>query len=189
MDLLDSKLLSKPKRFSGKATDWGDFKFGFESWFGALAADLGNILDTASSHNAEVIELTDLNQQKWNRQLYSILATLLDGEALSLVKRVKNKSGLEVWRQLVQKYEEKNKPTKSLAWLPKLLSCQFSAGSNQDWKVSWMMWEQEISEYEKQLEKVFHEDLKMSVLLTKEHQQELENICNYIQELMTLMRR
>ncbi len=79
-ELVDTRLLSKPKTFSGKQ----------DEWVGALDGDILKDIDAVgATAEADALNVRLIpNGQERSRKLDDILALLLDDQALQLIKPV-----------------------------------------------------------------------------------------------------
>ena len=95
--LLDTKGISKPPRFSGKAEDWAQWIFRAES-FGALLG-WGNYMTIAATQ-ADRVTNDNLSEAalQASRELYHFLVQTVDGRCLSLLRLIDRGCGFEAWR-------------------------------------------------------------------------------------------
>ncbi len=85
-EIVDIRLLSKPKNFSGKHDEWAAWAFKIKTYLGAPDGVLLKAIDAAE---ADVLcaRLTPEVQER-NRKLYYVLMLLLDDQALKDVMPV-----------------------------------------------------------------------------------------------------
>ena len=106
--LIDTRMLTKPKPFSGKDEDWASWAVVTRAYCGALDPRLlqeMNAVETLGTlqDNAQMTE----DQQRRSCTLYYLLAMLADGRSQSMVTTCPVGLGLELWRRMVHAYEPK----------------------------------------------------------------------------------
>ena len=105
-DVVDTKLIGKPPRFKGAETEWMQWSFIFENYVALVRADFLPFLEEAAGHE-EPIDMEALGDvaKATSQNIYILLSQFLEGQRLRMTMLVKGRNGLEVWRQLKQKYE------------------------------------------------------------------------------------
>ena len=143
--IIDTRMLTKPKTFSGKDEDWAQWSTVTRAYCGALDANL--LLEMTTVEEEEGIvdhaRLND-NQKQRSCSLFYILAMLLEGRAQTKVSNCVSGHGLELWRRLVQEYESKV-GSRSTALLVKILTYDFSDNDVED---ALEKWENLIKQYD-----------------------------------------
>ena len=128
LELVDTKLLTKPRRFSGKEGERSAWTFKMLAYVGALDGEMLAVL-TAASSEATVTNMANnrlhLAGQERSRQLYYILILLLEGPALQIVKSVPTGEGCRVWRVLQERCEPAM-PSRRAGLLQEIIGYRFS---------------------------------------------------------------
>ena len=126
--LVDTRVLGKPKTYSGQRADWPQCKYVFKACIGALDAELSRSLD-AIELQGEAIDFNALSApaQGHSRTLAFILSQVLQGAAPQLVMNVEGYHGLEAWRQLVRS-EEPATGAAQVTQLMAILNAKFDGG-------------------------------------------------------------
>jgi DNA-binding protein YbaB len=98
-ELVDTKLLTKPRPFGGKEEEWGSWSFKMLAYIGALDGEMLKELMAASLEavvaNVQNSRMTTEGQER-SRQMYYILILLLEGQALQVVKALPSGEGYRV---------------------------------------------------------------------------------------------
>ena len=115
--IIDTRMLTKPKSFSGKDEDLAQWS-------------------TVSEEGIVSHEGMFDSQRQRSCSLFYILAMLLEGRALTKVSNCMSGHGLELWRRLVQEYESKV-GSRSTALLVKILTYDFSGNDVEDVLEKW----------------------------------------------------
>ena len=102
--LVDLKGVGRFPAFSGEGADWPEWRFRFEN--GADLIDMGDAM-TMAVQAKQPIEFNRLLSKYAQRAklLYGVLVQACSGRALSLLRLVRQRNGLEGWRQLVAEYK------------------------------------------------------------------------------------
>ena len=107
MRLVDTRIVDKPGKFSGKAEAWRDWSETFVSFCSASDRRLGVALEKYSKLT-EAVLMEDMSEEEKviSESLHYILVTLTRDKAADIRRNVvEKKSGLEVWRALCFEYE------------------------------------------------------------------------------------
>eukprot|EP00971_Amphidinium_carterae_P264164 5240473-Amphidinium_carterae.1 len=86
--LIDTRALTKPQRFSGKEEEWRDWCFQFEAYAGLLGHGLLGHMEQAGvlTGNMHPIGVLTQDLADLSRSLYFLLAQLLAGKALTILR-------------------------------------------------------------------------------------------------------
>ena len=124
--LIDTKLLGKPKQYSGNRSEWASWKFVFRSYIGTISGQLLNRLEQVE-RLADPVGLNRLTPEEIaeSRTLSYILAQTLSGSSLQLLMNVEECNGYEGWRQLVRR-EEPTAGSAQVGQLAAILKAKFS---------------------------------------------------------------
>jgi hypothetical protein len=179
---IQPKLIAKyfhVEQFRGALAEWDDWSFAFRRTVNSMSPHAYSLMERAENAATDVRELfentvavaqdgssqvvelaTDAEQLLRSSELYDILSQRCTGEALSLIKSVRNCSGFRAWQILYKKYNPKTmargvrlmievvnpSKIKSLGeieaeitkWEEKttILSSQFGEGINQRMKIA-----------------------------------------------------
>ena len=99
------KLAAKPGQYDNDEKTWLEFRFKLENYLTLVDERYVKLLQDAESQPVANVPVgTDEASetiQAWFHTLYALLATLTTGRSLRLVRRVPDRNGFEVRRQLV----------------------------------------------------------------------------------------
>ena len=123
------KLMAKyfhVEQFRGGLAEWDDWSFAFRRTVNSMSPHAYSLMERAENAATDVRELfentvvvaqdgssqvvelaTDAEQLLRSSELYDILSQRCTGEALSLIKSVRNCSGFRAWQVLYKKYNPK----------------------------------------------------------------------------------
>ncbi len=100
--LIDTKLLGRPRSYSGACGEWGQWRLVFISYIGALSpAPLAGLEHAERQHSA--LPLSALSDDEC--MLSYVLAQALSGSNLQMLMNVGECNGYEGWRHLVHREE------------------------------------------------------------------------------------
>ena len=95
-ELVDTKLLTKPRPFGGKEEEWGSWSFKMLAYIGALDGEMLKELTAAAFEpvvaNVQNSRMSAEGQER-SRQMYYIFILLLEGQALQVVKALPSGEG------------------------------------------------------------------------------------------------
>ena len=121
-----SRLLGRPKCFSGREDEWHDWSLKF----GAIAATLSDHASVwmkgALQHTMEITldQSDEASARIFAREVYTLLIHLCEGRALAIVRGAPDHNGLEAWRLLHEWYQPKTR-SRGLALLNEILGWDF----------------------------------------------------------------
>ena len=143
--LIDTRMLTKPKAFSGRDEDWASWAVVTRAYCGALDPRLLQEMTAVES----AIGLQDnagMNEEQQRRSctLYYLLAMLVDGRSQSMVTNCPVGLGFELWRRLVLAYEPKI-GSRAQGLLVQILMYEFNMS---DFLSSLEKWETFIRQYD-----------------------------------------
>ena len=154
--LLDTRTLGKPPNFSGKPEDWTMWSFKFETWASLLPMvrdkSVDQILDWSVSRDEDDLMLTGMDERllQPSRTVYFMLAQLLEGRALAILRRTPRGEGLRAWKRMKAEYEGGD-GSRAVVLLMGLLQPQWDkAVGPRSFMEALEEWETEIGLYEKQ---------------------------------------
>ena len=126
-ELVDTKLLTKPRPFGGKEEEWGSWSFKMLAYVGALDGEMLKELTAAALEpvvaNVQNHRMSGDGQER-SRQMYYILILLLEGQALQVVKALPSGEGYRVWSTLQERYEPAM-PSRHAGLLQEIISYRF----------------------------------------------------------------
>ena len=127
-NLVDTKLLAKPPKYSNNRADWPLFKFMVRTYVGAVSEEISEAMNTAEAQE-QPIAMVNLNapMKAHSRTLMYILVSCLQGSALQMAMNTEASNGLEAWRSLVKR-EEPTEGSTQVAMLMTILRTSFSGG-------------------------------------------------------------
>ena len=162
-DLVDTRLLTKPRAFGGQEAEWPGWSFKMLAYIGALDGDMLSELEEAAAATA-VTDVQNVRMspdgQGRSRQLYYVLILLLEGSALQLVKAVPSGEGYRVWRVLQERFES-TMPSRQAGLLQEIIGYQFPA---EQIEAGIAEFEFKVNKYENQSGEVISEKLKIAIM-------------------------
>ena len=167
VDVLDGRALGKPIVFSGKETEWSDWKFVFMSWLAMLDSSTFVEATKVSAAKGVIVHL-DLSEETVRRseQLFHILVMMVKGRALEILKSVSLKgdmNGYEAFRLIWRHYEPES-ANRSMGLLYQVLNPKFSA-SHETWLDDLMRWESELDRYHAMSTERLPEKILVAILI------------------------
>ena len=141
-----SRLLGRPKCFSGHEDDWHDWSLKF----GAIAATLSDHasvwMNGTLQHTTEITldQPDEASARIFARQMCTLLIHLREGRAFSIVRGAPDHNGLEAWRLLPEWYQPKTR-SRGLALLNEILGWDF--GTKEQFLQCMKHWENATLEY------------------------------------------
>ena len=126
--LVDTRLLTKPPRYSSVRSEWPLFKFMMQTYVGAISDELLEAMTAAEGQTAMIAmaRLSEINKQRARTLMY-ILVSSLAGSALQVAMNTETSNGLEAWRVLVRR-EEPTEGSTQVAMLMTILRTSFAVG-------------------------------------------------------------
>ena len=128
--LVDTRLLAKPQKYSNNKAEWTAWKFSMYCYIGAVAQSLLQKMQAVEAMTVPlVLASMTPEEQMESRTLMFILSGCLAGSAIQLAMNVESFNGLECWRLLVQR-EEPSVGSAQVATLTAILRIVFSGDIN-----------------------------------------------------------
>lgn len=160
--LLDLKSIGRPPRFTGKESDWADFRYRFKVSMSLLL--LRDTLDVAAN-SLEPIDFVSLNDEAKHKTtvLHAILVQQVDGKALSIIKLIREPNGLEMWRLLCKEYEPDSRIRES-RMLVGVLSPSFS-NTLDKFSTEMLDWQYKVQRYEAASKKPLDDQIKIATII------------------------
>jgi hypothetical protein len=144
--IFDFKGLSKLPSFSGVHAEYEEWKFRFMVMMTVLGLD--KVMKEAENLK-EAVPWSRLSARarSQSRLVYGILAQVLQGNALSLLRLCDQEeaNGLEAWRRLTAEYEPRL-GSRTVAQLSSSLDPKWHEGT--DFVEAWRVWERQVMQYE-----------------------------------------
>ena len=111
--LVDIKGIGKPPIFdSSSAKTFHNWSFKYMNFVASVNVDADEILNTVAmseikigTAEMEVLTAKYGDVSKLSKQVYTSLAQLTEGEALTIIKNVADRNGLEAWRRLSNRFD------------------------------------------------------------------------------------
>eukprot|EP00971_Amphidinium_carterae_P332082 6466041-Amphidinium_carterae.1 len=162
--LVDTKVMNKPKSFSGVQSEWGEWSFVFRAYVAAIDPRLRDVVErsAASAHPLAVPADTSADRQL-GAQLYYLLALMTSDKALAVVRNVEEGHGMESWRRLASTYEPRT-GMRFGALLQLLLRYQIGAGDDTELAHEIDKFEHDVRKYEDQSGEKLSNTIKHSIL-------------------------
>ena len=161
-----SRLLGRPKCFSGREDEWHDWSLKF----GAIAATLSDHVSVwmsgALQHTAEITwdQAGEASALIFARQMYTFVIHLCEGRALAIVRGAPDHNGLEAWRQLRKWYQPKTRSS-CLALLNEILGRDL--GTKEQFLQRMKDWENATLEYNRTASAPLQEEVLVAVLISR----------------------
>ena len=167
--MFDSKGLNKPAVFdSSAAKSFPLWSFKFANYFASIHEKAKLVLEYCKDLTEEVTEADrDMlrhdvsNVEKLSADLYMALASLCDGEALTLVINTRSDDGLEAWRRITKRFDPVG-PGRKRASLNKILSP--GACKIHELMQHLETWKDQVQKYESRNKSKLQDDIKASVI-------------------------
>ena len=112
--LVDAKGFTKVPNFSGHASQWSTFEFKFLNFAESVIPNIRTLIDWAIDQPEQITDITAREAIRLNpaaeaiqRQIYTALAQLVEGEALGILRNCSRAEfkGLEAWRRLIRRFD------------------------------------------------------------------------------------
>ena len=161
-----SRLLGRPKCFSGREDEWHDRSLKF----GAIAATLSDHasvwMNGALQHTTEITldQPDEASARIFARQSYTLLIHLCEGRAWAIVRGAPDHNGLEAWRLLHEWYQPKTR-SRGLALLNEILGWDF--GSKDQFLQRMEDWENVTLEFHRTSSAPLQEEVLVAVLISR----------------------
>ena len=132
--LLDTRSITKPPAFSGDENGLRDWSFTFRAYTAMVDETLEIYMDRAETMSTPVPPSENLGPaaQRASRTLYLLLAMMVRGRVLAVVKAAPPRHGLETWRRLCQYYEPST-ASRTVSLLQTVLAPSFRDVSLMEW--------------------------------------------------------
>ena len=110
---LDERFFRRVEKFDGAEGRWKEWSFQFTSQLGAASKLTRFRLDDIQkagvdpAWNSIFVEDGELSVDKLGAELYSIITSLVSGEALMMVRGVPHGNGWKAWSKLFSRYNPK----------------------------------------------------------------------------------
>ena len=162
LPLIDTRLLGKPKVYTGVKAEWHQWKYVFLAYVGAVDQRLLSALELAEQQDSSLdfVDFGDTAQQQARTMSY-ILSQMLQGGPLQLVMN-SGHNGLEAWRQLVRQ-EEPVSGASQVAALALILNTKFS-GKGVSYVEEMQKFEGAVQRYEAQFNEPLPDALHQALL-------------------------
>ena len=160
--LLDIRGLGKPPNFTGEESQFVEWKFRFEISMSLMG--LADNMKTAEARNTEITieEMSEAALQK-SKTLYAILAQVLSGKALALIRLVPNHNGFESWRLIAKEFQPDSN-IRTSRMLSGALNPRFSQNLNQFGK-ELLEWELLVQRYDAQSGTPLQDHIKIAIMV------------------------
>ena len=161
--LIDTKLLGRPRGYSGNRQEWSQWKFVFKAYIGALNGEMLRRLEVAEKSGTSMpLGGFSLEEATEARTMSYILAQTLTGSSLQLLMNVEEYNGYEAWRQLVKR-EEPTAGSAQVSQLTALLKTKFT-GKMEYYEDEVMKFESAVLTYERTHTEIFPDTLHQALL-------------------------
>eukprot|EP00971_Amphidinium_carterae_P183910 3650918-Amphidinium_carterae.1 len=102
----------------------------------------------------------------FSRSLYFLLAQLLAGKALTILRAVPDQHGFAAWRTLKQHYEP-SIATRTVGLLQHILNPTMRQSSLAEWEEDLLTWEADVRRYERETSKQLDVDIQVAVAMSR----------------------
>ena len=157
----DLRWVGRPPNFDGSHVKWSEWRFKFANYLALADANLMTNLEQIERQTTPVV-LTNEGRHSGNK-LYALIASVVRGRALVLIKAVTERNGYEAWRLLVKEFEP-NVAQRRLALLNALLSPDLS-GNDNEFGNKWRTWESKVKEYESMTGEALDPNMKLAIVM------------------------
>merc|ERR1712194_179285 len=142
-EILDTRILTKPRVFAGEKTDWKRFEFQLKAYLQVLSPKVVGLMNLVESENRPISQSADVEVQSEDLRLHAIMSMLLGGGALEELMNCQEGRGLNCWLRLCQIHKPMSAGHQR-AQLSKLLSPVHILGTF-DERIA--KWERELRDY------------------------------------------
>ncbi|CAK9052235.1 unnamed protein product [Durusdinium trenchii] len=155
--------LFAPDTRQDELTKWGDWRFQFETFVGAIDDSLLLLMKRAEKLDTR-IEMTSLTgpERILSEHLYSLLSGLMKNRPLRLIRGIPQQNGLESWRVLTKDLQPKTRQ-RALALVQALNRVQFDASKTITEQLP--QYEAMVREYERAANVTYPDDLKVAAVV------------------------
>ena len=155
--------LFAPDTRQDELTKWGDWRFQFETFVGAIDDGLLQLMKRAEKLDTR-FEMTSLTapERILSERLYSLLSGLMKNRPLRLVRGIPLQNGLESWRVLTRDLQPKTRQ-RALALVQALNRVQFDASKTITEQLP--QYEAMVREYERAANVTYPDDLKVAAVV------------------------
>ena len=162
---LDARLLGRPPRFGGAEAEWADWVFQTRAYFDTLGDEVPTALDAAETAG-RAVPLVTLRAplQDASRKVYYVLAMLLHGPPLLMLRGVERGNGLEAWRLLKERYESAT-ASRLHAMLQGILRPERFPETAPEFEAALQDWELLVGRWESMANDVLNDSVKRQILL------------------------
>ena len=161
-----SRLLGRPKCFSGREDEWHDWSLKFGAKAATLSDHASVWMNGALQHTTEItLDQPDgASARIFARQMYTLFVHLCEGRALAIVRGAPDHNGLEAWRLLHEWCQPKTR-SRGLALLNEILGWDF--GSKEQFLQRMKDWENATLEYNRTASAPLLEEVLVAVLISR----------------------
>ena len=106
-----SRMLGRPKCFSGREDEWHNWSLKFCAIAATLSDHASVRMSGALQHSTEITldQPHEASARMFARQMYTVLIHLCEGRALAIVRGAPDHNGLKEWRLLHEWYQPKTR--------------------------------------------------------------------------------
>ena len=162
---LDARLLGRPPRFGGSEAEWQDWSFQARAYLDTLSPTTGEAIEGAETAGRPVpARGLRVEHQEASRKIFYVLAMLLHGPPLLLLRSVERGNGLEAWRLLKDRYESAT-ASRLHAMLGKIMRPDRFPEGAQSFESALQDWELLVHRWENMANDVLNDSVKRQILL------------------------
>ena len=176
VQLVDVKGIGKPSVYNSDMKSWSSWSFKLQNFMEGVVSGIKEALDyvqdqeeTLTQDNMDEIQeiFTTANEdadlKMIGRQLYTVLAQLMDGEALDLVQSTKDNDGFEAWRVVSRRFDPQGAGRRR-----NILGVLIQPGAVDAPQLNSHIakWEERLRVYERRAGQPMQEDIKAQVLVS-----------------------
>ena len=141
--LVDLKAVTQPPRFSGKETEWSEFRYQLLNVAGMLGLDEAMERAAAAPEPPQFADMAESDRQD-AKMLFSILVAVCRGKAAVLLRTVADRNGMAAWHLLNADYQPRS-ADRQTALLVGLLNPRWSSSR---WMEQLLQWETALAQYQ-----------------------------------------
>ncbi|CAK0862147.1 unnamed protein product, partial [Prorocentrum cordatum] len=158
--VVGTRLLNKPRTFTGLHSEWKIWSFGFEAYLFAVHPRLGDLLNRVSRMADALTVQTDLDAAL-NAQLYNVLVSVTSDVAEVEVRKAPRGDGLAAWWYLLRELALKE-TNRFAAMLGRTIRCEFAGPA----RTNLAEFEQLVRECADQSGEVISDNMKRGVIMS-----------------------
>lgn len=167
LNIIDTRLVDKPREFAGSQDKWHGWVFKFKAYCGAVSDGMSELMKDAAASTTEIqMKVYNGTQRQYSKVLYYMLVMLCQegSPAYSKIKGCAENNGMEAWRRFHAEYEPQVRG-RFQSMLQGILAARFGNVSLQNISSELEEFEREVIRYEDQSKNKISEDMKAGIVI------------------------